>query len=72
MSCTTSECPASLVTVESIRLMEDFVSAQSAHRAFGATLHGSDSGKWPAVWHDAVAVLSNAQNEADVIESGLT
>jgi hypothetical protein len=70
MGCSTSECPVSLITPESIRLVEDFVSAQSAHRVFGATLHGNDSGKWPAYWHDAVDVLSHAQNEANALESG--
>jgi hypothetical protein len=71
MSCSTSECPVSIITPESIRLVEDFVSAQSVHRTFGASPYGADSNKWPAFWHDAVAVLSAAQSEADSIERGL-
>jgi hypothetical protein len=70
MNCTTNECPTSLITVESIKLFDDFLRARTAHRAFGAISHGADSDEWPALWGDAVAVLSHAENEADRLESG--
>lgn len=72
MGCSTNECPTSLITPDSLWLFDAFMSAQSAHRFSGASLYGTNSGRWPQFWQDTVDVLSQAQNEADAIVNGLT
>ena len=65
----TPECPVSLISAESIALLGEFHSARAARKETGAVYRGEDSGKWPAYWFDAVVTLTDAQVEADAIET---
>jgi hypothetical protein len=70
LHCTTNECPTSLISADSIRLLSDYHDNRAAHETTGASLYGLDSGRWPAYYFDAVTTLTYAQREADALESG--
>lgn len=52
-----SECPESLVTIDSIELVNLHAKALVMREAFGAVMFGPDLRKWPSRLVDAFAVL---------------
>jgi hypothetical protein len=57
-----NECPVTLVTPESMRLVEIFGRAQFVS---GAPLYGPDLSRWPARMVDAAAVIQQEQNRTE-------
>lgn len=68
-SSATAECPVSLVTPESMFLVELIHGSQITNETMGATLFGADTRRWPAVYHDAVRVVAAAKLAEDVAKS---
>jgi hypothetical protein len=67
LSVESSECPVSLLSkspeLRSLVLLD--AKNRQAQRATGATMFGPDSGRWPAVWFDAVSALQSARDEEE-------
>ncbi|MCC6591609.1 MAG: hypothetical protein IT168_33290 [Bryobacterales bacterium] len=57
-----NECPVSLITPESKRLVEVFERADFAHQGSGAALYGTDLSRWPARAIDALVVIQQERN----------
>ena len=51
-----AECPVSLITPESMWLVQMLGSQGRVKEACGAALFGPNSGRWPAWWFDAVDI----------------
>jgi len=49
-------------------LLEQISPARAVHKATGAAIYGPDSGRWPGYWFDAIALLTVARDEAEIIE----
>jgi hypothetical protein len=47
----------SFITEQSKALVEIESMNQHAQKATGATIYGSDTSQWPAVWHDVVTTI---------------
>ncbi len=58
----TSECPVSLITAESLMLLRLVADHKSAKDA-GASLFGSNAGRWPARFFDALQIVQVAEAE---------
>jgi hypothetical protein len=54
----TAECPVSLITAESLQLLEMVTSSNLTKESSGAALFGPNTSRWPAWWHDAVVVVA--------------
>ncbi len=52
-----AECPVSLITPQSMWLVQLLGSQGRVKEATGAALFGPHSGRWPAWWFDAVDVF---------------
>lgn len=60
-SSASTECPVSLVAPDSMYLLELVHGSQVTHEATGSALFGHDSARWPAIFFDAVRVVSAAK-----------
>lgn len=56
----TNECPTSLITAQSLWLLEQVRNNESLHET-GATAYGPDANKYPAWWIDAIEAVNNAR-----------
>jgi hypothetical protein len=72
-SFTVNECPVSLITPESKRLVQILIRAERAHEASGASLYGPSLSRWPVRMLDAQVAIqqeinreSNARSEAEM------
>jgi hypothetical protein len=52
-----AECPISLITPETMWLVQLLGSQNRVKEATGAALFGAHSGRWPAWWFDAVDIF---------------
>ena len=62
----TNECPVSLITPETMWLVQLLSKQMRVHRAASAPLFGPDASVWPAWWYDAV---ETGQHVLDLEES---
>jgi hypothetical protein len=56
-----AECPVSAITPQSLFLIEMIHGSQITHEMTGAALFGPDSGRWPAIYLDAVRAVHRAK-----------
>lgn len=54
-----SECPVSYITQDSMQLIE-IVQRGRIAKEHGAALFGPTANRWPAWYHDAIAVIESA------------
>jgi len=57
----TNECPVSIITPESRRLVEIIVDAERVREHSGAVLFGQDSSQWDPRFFDAMQVIAEEQ-----------
>ncbi len=65
------ECPASLITQESIELLDMYARARRGHDAFGTTIFGPDLLQWPAWAVDLVQLCETERQRVDQAEQEL-
>ena len=66
-----SECPVSFILPDSMQLITLVHTSMDTKELAGACLYGTDSGKWPAWYVDAVTVIGSCrQREKEAIDSG--
>jgi hypothetical protein len=65
------ECPVSLITQQSIELLDVYARSRRAYDAFGVSLFGPDLLEWPAWAVDLVALLDSERGRIEAAEEEL-
>lgn len=63
-----SECPVSLITQESIEVLDMYARARRGHEAFGLTMFGPDILQWPAWAVDLVQLCESERARVEAAE----
>lgn len=66
-----TECPVSAITPESLWLIEMVHGSRVAHEMTGAAMFGADASRWPAIYFDAVRTIHRAKTrELEAMTNG--